>query len=190
MSLKEIIQNRRNVKPQFFTGETLSDDLVKEVLESANWAPTHRYTEPWRFVVFTGQARFDLGDFQSKEYKDSTSTDVFDANKFEKLLNTPALASHVIAVIAKNSKDPKIPFVEEIAATSCAVQNMLLTAASMEVAVHWSSGAMTQTNAMKSYLGYDSEDAVIGFLYLGKCDHRINRPGKRLSEIVDKTSWR
>lgn len=190
MNLQEIIENRRNVKPQFFTGETVSDDLVKQLLESANWAPTHRYTEPWRFVVFSGLARFDLGAFQSEVYKESTPTDNFDVNKFEKLSKTPALASHVIAVIAKNSKDPKIPFVEEIAATSCAVQNMLLKAASTDIAVHWSSGAMTQTNAMKSYLGFDSEDAVIGFLYLGKCDNRINRPGKRLSEIEDKTSWR
>ena len=41
MNLEQLIKHRRNVKPQFFTGELIEDQLVKQILETAKWAPTH-----------------------------------------------------------------------------------------------------------------------------------------------------
>ena len=190
MKLEHLIRSRRNVKPQFFTGEILPDALIKCFLESAHWAPTHRYTEPWRFVVFSGDSRSLLGDFQSSLYQELTPEDAFDQMKYDKLVNTPCLASHVIAVVAKNTKTLKVPFVEEIAATSCAVQNILLMAASKEVAVHWSSGFMPESEAMKSFLGFDGEDVLLGFLYFGKSEKKVNKSGKRFSNMDEKTIWR
>jgi nitroreductase len=190
MDLKEIIPFRRNVKPQFFTGEQIEDLDVKEILESANWAPTHGYTEPWRFIVFSGESISNLATFQSNLYKSKTSTESFQQIKFDKLVNTPSLASHIIAVVVHKSVNTTIPLLEEIVATSCAVQNVLLTAATKEISVHWTSGGMTYTDEMKNYLGFEEKDRVIGFLYLGKSDHRINKEGRRLTTIESKTIWK
>ena len=57
MELEKIIKHRRNIKPQFFTPDVIPDQEIKDILESANWAPTHGFTEPWRFVVFSGSSR-------------------------------------------------------------------------------------------------------------------------------------
>jgi nitroreductase len=190
MDLKEIIQGRRNVKPQFFTGEKIENQDIKEILESANWAPTHGYTEPWRFIVFSGESIFDLAMFQSNLYKAKNNIESFQQIKFDKLLNTPSLASHIIAVVTHKSVNTTIPLLEEVVATSCAVQNVLLAAATKNIAIHWTSGGMTYTDEMKNYLGFEEKDRVLGFLYFGKSDSRINREGRRLSTIESKTIWK
>ena len=50
--LKQIIKNRRSIFPNQFSGKEVSKEEIKILLEVANWAPTHRKTQPWRFKVF------------------------------------------------------------------------------------------------------------------------------------------
>ncbi|MFQ3269454.1 MAG: nitroreductase, partial [Flavobacteriales bacterium] len=97
MNLNEIIKLRRNVKPKLFTGDLIPDALVTEILSTANWAPTHRYTEPWRFVVFSGASLISLAEFQADLYKSSTPVDLYKELMYTKLKTTPLLASHIIA---------------------------------------------------------------------------------------------
>ena len=189
MNLKDLIERRRNVKPSFFTGEVIPDSDVLAILNTANWAPTHGYTEPWRFVVFSGNAIADFANFQSKLYESLTPNERFEERKFAKLKETPLLASHIIAIAVSPVLKSKIPLIEEIVATSCAVQNMLLTAASKSIAVHWTSGGMTYTEEMKSFLGCKTKDLILGFLYLGKAPDKINKEGKRVSLISEKITW-
>jgi nitroreductase len=189
MNLKDLIERRRNVKPSFFTGEVIPDSDVLAILNTANWAPTHGYTEPWRFVVFSGNALEDFANFQSKLYESLTPSERFEERKFTKLKETPLLASHIIAIAVSPVEKSKIPLIEEIVATSCAVQNMLLTAAAKSIAVHWTSGGMTYTEEMKSFLGCKTKDLILGFLYLGKAPDKINKEGKRVSLISEKITW-
>ena len=49
---------------------------------------------------------------------------------------------------------------------------------------------MTYTDEMKTYLGFEEKDRVLGFLYIGKSDNRINKEGIRLSTIESKTIWK
>ena len=189
MNLKDLIERRRNVKPSFFTGEVIPDSDVLAILNTANLAPTHGYTEPWRFVVFSGNALEDFANFQSKLYESLTPNERFEKRKFTKLKETPLLASHIIAIAVSPVEKSKIPLIEEIVATSCAVQNMLLTAAANNIAVHWTSGGMTYTEEMKSFLGCKTKDLILGFLYLGKAPDKINKEGKRVSLISEKITW-
>lgn len=61
--INKLLHNRRSVFPKEYTGERVDDVIVKQMLENANWAPTHKLTEPWRFVVFTGTGIQRLADF-------------------------------------------------------------------------------------------------------------------------------
>ena len=53
----EAIRTRRNVR-EFFDNPVADRDL-KTIIEAATWAPNHRHTEPWRFIVLAkdGEAR-------------------------------------------------------------------------------------------------------------------------------------
>ena len=68
-NFNELIRSRRSVFPKDYTGEKVDDAIIQQLLENANWAPTHKLTEPWRFVVFTGEGLKKLADFQSECYK-------------------------------------------------------------------------------------------------------------------------
>ena len=190
MELETIIKHRRNIKPKFFTSDVIPDQEIKDILESANWAPTHGFTEPWRFVVFTGSSRQDFATFQSDLYKSKTDVSLFKQMKFEKLLKTPILASHIIAVVAKNTEEAKIPFLEEIVAVSCSVQNILLSATEKNIAVHWTTGGVTYSDEMKIYLGFEQKDIILGFLYFGRSNDKINQKGIRRSGMENKIIWK
>ena len=49
--LLQTIKNRRNTKQ--FLDKEVDKSHINLILESAIWAPNHRSTEPWRFVVIS-----------------------------------------------------------------------------------------------------------------------------------------
>jgi len=148
----------------FEPGRVVPDELVRELLENATWAPTHKRTEPWHFVVFAGAGRQKLVDFQVGLYR-ATAGENVQASKLEKLTNNPLLSSHVIAIGLK--RNPEVPAVEEVAAVACAVQNLHLSAVAHGLAGFWSSGGVTYQPEAKPFFGLGPEDQLLGFFYLG-----------------------
>jgi nitroreductase len=93
----------------------------------------------------------------------------------------------VIIAIMKRGNLPKIPAFEEMAATSCAVQNLLLGATALDMATYWGTGGMALKQPMKDHLGLGDDDQVIGILYLGYADE--HPAGKRTVPLEEKISW-
>ena len=54
--VNKIIRGRRSMfVAQFKENDPVDDAIIEEMLENANWAPTHKLTEPWSFTVFSGE---------------------------------------------------------------------------------------------------------------------------------------
>jgi len=69
---KEILQTihyRRTVNQNSFTDQEISQEDILTILEAANAAPTHKRTQPWRFVVFQKDGLTRLGSELSRIYK-------------------------------------------------------------------------------------------------------------------------
>jgi nitroreductase len=184
-SLTNIIQNRRTIKPFMMNGHKIPNGHIASILELADWAPTHGYTEPWRFVVYENPSEFCLA--HANLYKSNTPADEFNEGVFANLSQQGDKASHVIIAIMKRGKLPKIPAFEEMAATACAVQNLLLGATALNIASYWGTGGMALKQPMKDFLLLGEEDAVIGILYLGYADQHPE--GKRTIPLEEKISW-
>ena len=187
--IQQNIQNRRTIKPECMNGKRISDSDINELLELANWAPTHGYTEPWRFVVFTKASIAKFSSYHALLYKQETPTDKYQQKKFDKILSRTDKVSHVIGIVMKRGANIKIPKLEEMASTAIAAQNIWLGAAAKQIACYWGSGGMSFHPGMKSFLGFEGEeDEVLGFLYLGYPD--IEWPkGRRLSGIEGKVRF-
>ena len=185
--LGKTIINRRSTKPAVLNGKKIDDEQVKQLLELANWAPTHGMTEPWRFVVYTNEAVQEFGQAHAELYKQHTPPEKFMAAKYEKQLHNGDKASHLVLVYMHRGGNPNITALEEICATAAAVQNILLGAEALGIAVLWSTGGSVLQPAMKEYLGLGQEDVVIGILYMGYTDEPA-RPGRR-SPVEEKTRW-
>jgi nitroreductase len=185
----ELIRSRRSIYPAQYTGEKVDDRIIDQMLENANWAPNHKHTEPWRFIVFTQQGLDQLGKFQSEIYQQvSIAKGNFDEAKMEKLRNKPLMASHVIAIGMKRDEKQSIPVEEEIAAVASAVQNMQLTASAYGVGCYWGSGGITYMEEAKNALGLEKGDKLMGFLYVGIPKEGFWPEGKR-KPINDKVNW-
>jgi len=186
--LNELIHQRRSVFPQDYTGEKVRDEMVRQIIENARWAPTHKFTEPWRFLVFTGAGIRALAKFQSDLYRSVTEGDgTFKQDKYQNLLSKPNLSSHIIAVIMKRDERGSVPEVEEIGAVFCAIQNMYLTASAYGVGCYLSTGGITYFEEAKPFFGLEKNDRLLGFFHLGM-PKRINPPGRRKS-VEDVCHW-
>ncbi|RBL88359.1 nitroreductase family protein [Chitinophaga flava] len=186
--LEKIIASRRTVKPTSMNGKKVADDTIQQLLQLADWAPTHGYTEPWHFIVYSGDKVQQFCADHADLYKQHTAADKFIPGNYDKLKDQGNLASHVIAICMKRGSNPKIPVVEEVAAVSCAVQNMWLGATAQGISAYWGSGGMTYHPAMQDYLGLGDDDQVLGFFYLGYTDEPA-QPGKRIKPLAEKVKW-
>lgn len=185
----ELIRKRRSIYPTMYAEEPVADTIIEEMLENANWAPTHRLTEPWRCMVFTGAGLKKLAEFQSELYKaKSTVVGNFDQSKYEKLASKPMKASHIIAI--GMARDPKasVPEVEELSSVAMAVQNMYLTATAHNIGCYWGSGGVTYYDEAKSFFGLGEADKLLGFLYVGNLKSDKWPEGRR-KPITEKVTW-
>lgn len=185
-TLARIVSNRRTIKPQQMNGSRIDDALIEQLIGLADWAPTHGRTEPWRFYIFGGEkvAVFckDHADMKRKAQPELTE------EAWQKLSEMGALASHVLLVVMRRGDLPKIPALEEVAATAAAVQNLLLGAESLGIAAYWGTGGSVLQPEMKDYLQLRPEDQVLGALYLGYSDAPA-KEGVRNTPLAEKMKW-
>lgn len=167
MDVLQAIRTRRSVGR---IKETLPEkDMIEKILESARWAPNHYKTEPWRFMVLTGEGRSRLGEAYAKVdlTRLPSPTEAERQAALEKGMRKAQRAPVVIVIMVEPDPQEKVKWVEEVAATACAVQNMMLTAHALGLASKWRTGAPSYHPAMKEAFGVSEEGLVFGFLYVG-----------------------
>jgi nitroreductase len=183
--VNELIRKRRSVFPKTYNSKPISRQIVEEILENANWAPTHKLTEPWRFKVIVGEGLERLSNFLSDHYKSITPEEKFSEVKYNKLKSNPLKAACVIAVCMKRDEEERVAEWEEIAAVACAVQNMYLTCTAYGIGCYWS----TPKVALEAdeFLGLTNSERCLGLFYMGYHD-LPDLPGKR-NPVSEKTTW-
>ncbi|HVU93845.1 MAG TPA: nitroreductase [Puia sp.] len=186
-AVQETVIRRRSVKPTVLNGKKIDDLQIRQLLDLANWAPTHANTEPWRFVVYSGNAVQRFCHEHAELYRQYTAPDKFTPAKYEKQRHNGDKASHLIVVYMKRGNNPNITALEEICAAAAAVENILLGAEALGIAVLWSTGGMLLHPVMKDYFELGNEDVLLGMLYMGYADEPVNA-GKR-GPVEEKTSW-
>ncbi|MBK8450676.1 MAG: nitroreductase [Saprospiraceae bacterium] len=183
--LTEVIRSRRAIFPQFYESGQISDDILDSILENARWAPTHKKTEPWRFVIIKNEKLQDLSNFLGAFYKSKTTDETFDPIKMKKAGEKALQAACVIAICIHRSPETLIPAWEETAALACAVQNIWLSCASLDIGSYWSTPEAIQS--MNLFLNLDPNESCLGLFYMGWSKYQppasIRKP---LSEIVKR----
>ena len=185
--ITEVIKNRRTIFPEQYSNRKVQKELVENILNNARWAPTHGMTQPWRFKVFYENGLEKISTFQSNHYKEITPAEEFNERKFEKLKSRPLISSVVIAICMERQKAEKIPEIEEIQAVACAVQNMYLTCTAYGLGGFWSSGGVTYTKGMHSFLQLGEKDKCLGLFYIGYPE--IDWPKGQRKPLEYITEW-
>jgi len=169
--------------PSQYNNLSIDDEHIKLILEAANWAPTHKKTEPWRFRVLKGKTKNDLGDFLAIKYKENTQ--FFSKFKYKKMMEKAKKSSVIILICMQRDPLESVPEWEEIAAVSMSVQNMWLMASELNIGSYWSSPKLI--NFMGEFIPMNEGERCLGIFYMGKHKEILNprKPGP----IEDKVKW-
>lgn len=190
--LSKAIQSRQSLYPkQMQEGAKITDKDIWLMLENANYAPSHKRTEPWRFVVFSGNSLIHFFEEMARIYIQITPKSEFKAEKLDKFKMKAKTLSHLIAVCMKRDEKEQVPIQEEEYAVACAVQNILLSMNPLNIIGYWGTGKIAFSNEMKEYLNLGAQDKCMGFLQLGVPKEGLPHiPKTTMSSIQTKVEWR
>ncbi|MDB5205920.1 MAG: nitroreductase, partial [Flavisolibacter sp.] len=97
------------------------------------------------------------------------------------------MASHVIALCLKRDPNKKFPEMEEIAAVSCAVQNIYLSVTAYGLGGYWTTGGVTYKQSGKEFFGLNDDDKLLGFFYLAHV--ATPSPAGKRKPVEEKVEW-
>ncbi|MGI9552307.1 MAG: nitroreductase family protein [Aurantibacter sp.] len=179
----DLIKKRRAVFPVQYIEKPIAKSDIEKILEAANWAPTHKKTEPWRFKVLRGKSLEKLGLFLSTKYMETEPKPK--EFKVKKLMENPKRAGAIIAICMQRDPMESLPEWEEIAATAMAVQNMWLCCTEMGIGCYWSSPGLIKY--MDEFFELGKGEKCLGFFYMGYYDGEIQEVTR--GPIEDKVVW-
>jgi nitroreductase len=136
------------------------------IQKAAVRVPDHAGLRPWSFIVFDNEQRQKkLGELYAQAAK--LADDEVDEAVVTKAKTLPFRAPLVIACVAKYVDHPKVPRVEQVTSAGCAVMAMQQAAFALGYGGVWRTGAYAHNPHMKTLLGLDAQDEIVGYLYLG-----------------------
>jgi nitroreductase len=183
--LLNAIATRRSFSLKELAPEPIDLALVARLLEAANWAPSHGKTEPWRFVVYSGDARQIVGDAFGAAFRLLNPTQptggAGECAQRDRVWQAP------VWIALGMRPDPKMPEWEELIAFGSAVQNMHLMAGALGLAGKWTSGECARHPHVAEIVGFAPPTQLFGFFYVG---HPASAwPEGRRRPLTEKVRW-
>lgn len=156
--------------------------VLENIKQAALRAPDHACLTPWKFVVCQNQGLLRLGEvFQQAAIAANKSQ-----KEIERAPQLPLRAPMVMVVIAKYTKNDKVPWVEQVASASCALHGMQMAAVAQGFAGVWRTGSFAQDPTVKQALELSEQDEIVGFLYLGSSPIKpLPKPKRDSSEYFE-----
>jgi len=173
----EVLRGRRTIN--LYLQTPVPDELIRDAVEAATWAPNHGVTEPWRF--------YRLGSKSISQCLDLVR-DLVTAMKGEKAGAFKAKSwseKPGWLVVTCKSSDDELLQREDYAACATAVQTFMLYLWKAGVGSKWTTGDITRDPGFADIVGFDvSREFVVGLVWYGfpKVTPAQNR--KALSEVL------
>jgi nitroreductase len=187
MDVFEAVKTRRSIGR--VKDEVPPKALIEKILEAGTWAPSHHRTEPWRFIVVTGDARRRLGEVMAEALRDDSQDpdSEMDRAKIDSEKGKPLRAPVIITVVVSPSDKPGIKEAEEYAAVAMAAQNMLLAAHALGLATLLRTGDATRRKKVNQFFSLKDREYLFGFIYVGYSSMQPTA-ASRIS-FKEKTVW-
>src|SRR5215510_4779803 len=183
----ELLLKRRSVKPIMMTEPGPSPDQLDAILTAAARVPDHKKLEPWRFIVFEGDARATFGRVLLKaclaEDKQTPSAARLETER-TRFLRAPT----VVAVISCVTANPAAPEWEQVLSCGAACFNLCLAANALGFASCWITEWYSYSPAVRAALKLAANERMAGFVYLGTAkETQPDRERPQLCNVV--TRW-
>jgi len=161
-----------------------SREEIERILLAGARAPDHGKLAPWRFVVLEGKGRDVLANAMVDSLRRRVPSCT--AAQLEAERQKPLRAPTIIAIAAHPNRAHKVPVHEQLWAVAACVENMALAAHALGFGAMWKTGEAARDADVKQTLGFESDDEIVSFLYLGT----NAAPGPvRAAALDGKVTW-
>jgi len=141
------------------------EGALELIFASATRAPDHGRLRPWRFIVVRGAARERFGALLAGHLRRTHPQVGEDSLERERL---KAFRAPLIVVVAAHAQPSvKIPAIEQTLSAGAAAHAMMLAAFALGFNAMWKTGGPAYDVEVKTALGLEPGDAIVGFLYFG-----------------------
>lgn len=185
--INAVIKDRRTIYPETYSDRKVHKEQIELLLNNALWAPTHGMTQPWRFKVYMGDSKQKLAMQLLSCYNNYAGEKAVEAKQKRTVLRVEK-SSAVIAICMQKDPNNKIPEIEEVEATACAVQNMYLTATAYGLGCFWSTPKFIYEGMMDDFLKLEEDQVCLGFFYVGYPGEEWPKGQRKPLEYV--TEWK
>jgi nitroreductase len=145
-----------------------SDDEIALMLKIASRVPDHGRVEPWRFILYRGKAREEIGEKLAElvEKVEGPQPEGRKQKERERFSRAPL----VIGVISSPKPNLKIPEWEMFLSGGAAAMNLLIAANGLGYGANWISNWYSDVDEGRRILGLAPHERVIGFVHIGNYD--------------------
>ena len=186
-AILDLLSTRRSVKAAALTAPGPSASELNQILAIAARVPDHKKLEPWRFIVFEGEARAKFGESiaeacQAEDRMPPSPTRL--ETERARFLRAPT----VVAVISRVVEMPGAPEIEQVLSAGAACMNLCLAANALGYGTTWVTEWVAFSPRIRSALHLADNEKIAGFIYIGTAKERqADRDRPDLARIV--TRW-
>ena len=172
-----VLRGRRTVDQYLQT--KVPDELVREAIEVAMWAPNHYVSEPWRFILPGSETVARIVALNAEIVAANRTPDHGD-HKRRVWQEKPGWL-----IVTCRRSDDALREREDYAACCAAIQNLTLYLWKAGVGSKWTTGPVTRDPRFFDVIGADADaEFVVGMLWYGYPKITPSQSRKPLDEVV------
>lgn len=160
-----------------------SDVELNKILTAAARVPDHGMLEPWRFILYRGEQRVEVGQ-QLAALAEEKFGPLNEARRQQELTRF-SRAPLVVGIVAVTQPSPKIPQWEMFLSGGAAAMNLMIAANALGYATNWITNWYSDDEDGRKILGLSPAERVIGFVHIGTFNGSLaDRPRPDVSSLV------
>ncbi|MDH6229516.1 nitroreductase [Mesorhizobium soli] len=163
------------------------DAEIRTMLTIASRVPDHGRLEPWRFIIYRGDARHRIGE-QLAELAEQREGPLTEGRRNQELTRF-SRAPLVIGVVSSPKENPKIPQWEMFLSGGAAAMNLIVAANALGYKTNWITNWYSDVEEGRRILGLAPHERVVGFVHIGSFDGDVpERPRPDVGKLYSEYS--
>lgn len=186
-SVIDFLLARRSAPIVELTEPAPSADQLEIMLRAATRVPDHGMLAPWRFILYRGEARKQVGELlvQRAEEREGPLSEQRRQQELTRFSRAPL----VIGVVSTPKESRKIPQWEMFLSGGMVAMNLIHAASALGYGANMITNWYSDDEEGRRILGLAPEERVVGFVHIGTFSGQPQqRPRPNLDSLVSEYS--
>jgi nitroreductase len=185
MELYQAIKGRRAIRK--YKPDAVPQDVLRRVLEAANWAPSGVNLQQWKFYIASGQKRDQIaasyGKVTERNYPPESERN--EQQKFFAEWARTYGGAPLIIVATMPKGEPRRAKMH-LESVSAAFQNLLLAAYAEGLGTCWMTGPLADETTLSQILELPADEEIVALTPLGYPDQSVSDKPRLDPDLTEK----